>query len=149
MRPTRADKENAMRDDANGMTRRGFLRAAGLGTAGALAAGGMVSRIGPRLFVPEASAATGAKLALAATDGYMTLPGRDDPIYIFGFIPVSPTASVSSLIQTYKGHAQHTAPTLDLKQGDDHTITLTNLCLIQRPDLTDSHTIHWHGFDIP
>jgi FtsP/CotA-like multicopper oxidase with cupredoxin domain len=28
-------------------------------------------------------------------------------------------------------------------------ITLTNLGLAQRPDLTDSHTIHWHGFDIP
>jgi FtsP/CotA-like multicopper oxidase with cupredoxin domain len=28
-------------------------------------------------------------------------------------------------------------------------ITLTNLGLVQRPDLTDSHTIHWHGFDIP
>jgi hypothetical protein len=28
-------------------------------------------------------------------------------------------------------------------------VTLTNLGLVQRPDLTDSHTIHWHGFDIP
>src|SRR5215469_10918136 len=25
----------------------------------------------------------------------------------------------------------------------------TNLGLVQRPDLTDSHTIHWHGFDVP
>lgn len=28
-------------------------------------------------------------------------------------------------------------------------MTLTNLGLVQRPDLVDSHTIHWHGFDIP
>jgi FtsP/CotA-like multicopper oxidase with cupredoxin domain len=49
----------------------------------------------------------------------------------------------------YKGHAQHTAPMLDFKQEDDIKITLTNLGLVQRPDLTDSHTIHWHGFDVP
>jgi FtsP/CotA-like multicopper oxidase with cupredoxin domain len=41
------------------------------------------------------------------------------------------------------------APTLDFLQNDDMKITLTNLGLVQRPDLTDSHTIHWHGFDIP
>ena len=34
-------------------------------------------------------------------------------------------------------------------QNDDIKITLTNLGLVQRPDLTDSHTIHWHGFDMP
>ena len=68
---------------------------------------------------------------------------------MFGFIPVSPSLTVSQLISTYKGHAQHTAPTLSFKQNDDIKITLTNLGLVQRPDLTDAHTIHWHGFDIP
>jgi FtsP/CotA-like multicopper oxidase with cupredoxin domain len=89
-------------------------------------------------------------LALAATDGYITVPGREtNPLYIFGFIPVDPGASISSLQAKYKGHAQHTAPTLDFRQNDDMKITLTNLGLVQRPDLVDSHTIHWHGFDIP
>ena len=60
-----------------------------------------------------------------------------------------PNQTVSHLIATYKGHTQTTAPTLDFKQNDDIKITLTNLGLVQRPDLTDSHTIHWHGFDIP
>ena len=41
------------------------------------------------------------------------------------------------------------APILDVLQNDDIKITLTNLGLVQRPDLTDSHTIHWHGFDVP
>ena len=36
-----------------------------------------------------------------------------------------------------------------MNQNDDIKITLTNLGLVQRPDLTDSHTIHWHGFDMP
>jgi FtsP/CotA-like multicopper oxidase with cupredoxin domain len=131
-----------------GTTRRDFLKAAGLGAAGTLAAGGVVGTLG-RGFVPSASAAT-TTLALAATDGYITLPGREtNPIYIFGFIPVDPGATIASLISTYKGHAQHTAPTLDFKQNDDFKITLTNLGLVQRPDLTDSHTIHWHGFDVP
>ena len=40
------------------------------------------------------------------------MPGReDDPIYIFGFIPVTDD-SVASLESAYKGRAQHIAPTL-------------------------------------
>ncbi|MET8353211.1 MULTISPECIES: multicopper oxidase domain-containing protein [unclassified Micromonospora] len=85
-----------------------------------------------------------------ATDGYLSVPGREgNPLYIFGFVPVDPSLSVAELISTYKGHTKHTAPTLEFLQNDDIRITLTNLGLLQRPDLTDSHTIHWHGFDLP
>ena len=130
-----------------GASRRDFLKASGLGALGTLVAGGAVGALGRGLL--PASAAT-TTLGLAATDGYIGVPGRPgNPIYIFGFIPVSPTASVGSLIATYKGHAQTSAPTLDFRQNDDIKITLTNLGLIQRPDLVDSHTIHWHGFDVP
>lgn len=133
----------------NELSRRAFLKAAGLGTAGTIVAGSLGGGLARGLLVPDARAGS-ATLALAATDGYITMPGREsNPIYIFGFIRVDPGASISQLISTYKGHAQHTAPILDLKQDDDITITLTNLGLVQRPDLTDSHTIHWHGFDIP
>ncbi|HEY3717867.1 MAG TPA: multicopper oxidase domain-containing protein [Jatrophihabitantaceae bacterium] len=126
-----------------GTSRRDFLKAAGLGAVGTVVVGSALR------LMPSASAAT-KTLALAGTDGYITVPGREaNPIYIFGFIPVDPTASISSLISTKKGHAQHTAPTLDFLQDDDIKITLTNLGLVQRPDLTDSHTIHWHGFDVP
>jgi FtsP/CotA-like multicopper oxidase with cupredoxin domain len=126
-----------------GVGRRGFLKATGLGALGTLAVGGLTQSLG------TAAAAT-TTLALAATDGYITVPGReDDPLYIFGFIPVDPGATVDALTTQYKGHAKHTAPTLDFKQGDDIKITLTNLGLVQRPDLVDSHTIHWHGFDVP
>ncbi|MDX6520091.1 MAG: hypothetical protein QOF08_696 [Gaiellales bacterium] len=133
----------------HGSTRREFLKATGVGVAGTVAAGGLLRAVDASLLGPEARAAT-TTLALAATDGYITMPGREDnPIYVFGFIPVSPSLTVSQLTSTYKGHAQHTAPTLNLKQNDNIKITLTNLGLVQRPDLTDSHTIHWHGFDIP
>jgi FtsP/CotA-like multicopper oxidase with cupredoxin domain len=100
--------------------------------------------------VVKMEAAVNRTIALAATDGYITMPGRaDDPVYIFGFVPVTPGASVADLMATYKGHAQHTAPILGFDQNDVVQVTLTNLGLIQRPDLVDSHTIHWHGFDIP
>ncbi len=148
-RSTSTPKEDTVRRGRGEITRRQFIKAAGLGAAGTIMSGGLVDILGRGLFVPSARAAT-TTLALAGTDGYITLPGREaNPIYVFGFIPVNPGASVSSLISTYKGHAQHTAPIIGVNQNDDIKITLTNLGLVQRPDLTDSHTIHWHGFDMP
>jgi FtsP/CotA-like multicopper oxidase with cupredoxin domain len=139
-------EEEMMRELSKGTTRRQFLKAAGVGAVGTVAAGGFVGRA---LQAQPARAAT-TTLALVATDGYITMPGReDDPLYIFGFAPVDPNAGVSSLISTYKGHSQTSAPTIGVNQNDDIKIVLTNLGLVQRPDLTDSHTIHWHGFDIP
>jgi FtsP/CotA-like multicopper oxidase with cupredoxin domain len=135
-----------MQQLTTGSTRREFLKAAGLGAVGTVAAGGFVGRV---LQAQPARAAT-TTLALVATDGYITMPGREeDPLYIFGFASVDPNASVGSLISTYKGHSQTSAPTIGVNQNDDIKIVLTNLGLVQRPDLTDSHTIHWHGFDIP
>jgi FtsP/CotA-like multicopper oxidase with cupredoxin domain len=133
-------------------TRRDFLRAVGWGAAGTVAAGGLVGLdLGGRGFLGagRVEAATPPTLSLIATDGYITMPNRAAPVYIFGFVQVDPTKTISELSSAYKGHAQHTAPMLDFKQEDDIKITLTNLGLVQRPDLTDSHTIHWHGFDIP
>ncbi len=131
------------------LARRDFLKATGLGALGTIVAGGVVGTLGRGLILP-ASAADIVTLSLVATDGYMTVPGReDDPVYIFGFAPVDSGLSVSELESNYKGHTKHTAPHLNFRQDDDIKITLTNLGLVQRPDLTDSHTIHWHGFDMP
>ena len=131
-----------------GTSRRSFLKATGLGALGTVVAGSVVGALGRGLIVPASAATT--SLSLAASDGYMTVPGREtDPVYIFGFVPVDPNLSVDQLEATYKGHTKHTAPHLNFLQNDDIRITLTNLGLVQRPDLTDSHTIHWHGFDVP
>jgi FtsP/CotA-like multicopper oxidase with cupredoxin domain len=133
----------------SGASRRDFLKAAGAGVLWTAVAGGAVAGLGRGL--RPASAAT-QTLSFVATDGYATMPGReDDPLYIFGFHDVTsdPDQSIAHLVSQYKGHTQTSAPTLDFLQNDDMKITLTNLGLVQRPDLTDAHTIHWHGFDIP
>ncbi len=97
---------------------------------------------------------------LAATDGWIRLPGTavengitysPDPLapagrttYVFGFRDV--TGLADTLVSAQKGHTQNSAPLLIFDEGDSIQITLTNLGLQQRPDLVDSHTIHWHGF---
>ncbi|NWJ46027.1 MAG: multicopper oxidase domain-containing protein [Chloroflexi bacterium] len=103
---------------------------------------------------------------MVATDGWIALPGSLNPIpgvttsyypdpyaaangnqqgqttYIFGFRQVPTGTDPLSL----KGQAQASAPLLYVNENTDVTIRLTNAGLQQRPDLVDSHTIHWHGF---
>jgi FtsP/CotA-like multicopper oxidase with cupredoxin domain len=136
-----------MDNPARTSTRRQFLGALGWTAIGSVTAGGLVA--GGLAGARRADAAT-TTLSLIATDGYLSVPGREgNPLYIFGFVPVDPALTISQLVSTWKGHAKHTAPTLDFRQNDDIKVTLTNLGLVQRPDLTDAHTIHWHGFDLP
>jgi FtsP/CotA-like multicopper oxidase with cupredoxin domain len=49
-------------------------------------------------------------------------------------------------VAAQRGKAQISAPMMSFDEEDDITITLTNLGLLQRPDLFDGHTLHWHGF---
>jgi manganese oxidase len=134
-------------------TRREFLRAGGLSAAAVAVGGGIATAVRDT----GAAAATPPTFALAATDGHIILPNRPPtsdhpegrPLYIFGFAAVPVTTDVTGLISAYKGKAQHMAPLLDFKQEQDVKLTLTNLGLVQRPDLTDAHTIHWHGFRTP
>jgi hypothetical protein len=159
--PTSAAEEDTMKHRKNGSTRREFVKAAGMGALGTVAAARLVAPALPGL--PGTSAALAAdglhhtvqtgdangNIFLSATDGYITMPGReDDPVYIFGFIPV-PNDTVGNLENAFKGRAQHVAPVIDTTAERDVYIKLTNLGLIQRPDLTDSHTLHWHGFRTP
>ena len=127
-------------------TRREFLQATGLGAAGVATGGALLAATrGEALPNPKVDT------ALGATDGHMILPNRpgDAPVYIFGFVPVPFSASVSTLTNTYKGKAQTPAPILAFRQDTDISLRLTNLGLVGRPDLADSHTVHWHGFRTP
>src|SRR2546423_613476 len=79
-------------------TRGEFIKAAGVGAATAAAGSGIFAlaragTAGAQVAAVTARAhvvLTGPNVLLAATDGYMTMPGREgNPVYIFGFIPVT------------------------------------------------------------
>jgi FtsP/CotA-like multicopper oxidase with cupredoxin domain len=43
-------------------------------------------------------------------------------------------------------NAQFTAPTIVLEQGQEFYLSLSNAGMLERPDLFDPHTVHFHGF---
>jgi FtsP/CotA-like multicopper oxidase with cupredoxin domain len=131
-------------------TRRGFLRAGGIGalalaTGGAVAGGGLGRR--DAFASPKGAAAAMAtvKRRLVATDGHISLPGRD-PLYVFGFVEAPFSATVTQLVQQFKGKTQWPSPILGVDEDSDFQLSMTNIGFVYRPDLDDSHTIHWHGF---
>jgi FtsP/CotA-like multicopper oxidase with cupredoxin domain len=139
------------------VTRRELLRLGGLGAAGLFAGGVWVAAAGGGRWSsttaasPARSTAVAAtkNLHLAATDGHIALPGRpaypDPDVYVFGFVRV-PDGVTPNQLDQFKGNVQVPAPIVAVDQEDDFYLTLTNIGLVVRPDLDDSHTIHWHGF---
>ncbi len=151
------------------ISRRDFLRLGGGLAIGGLAAGAGLSKV----LRPERTAEAAPALAppstvetmrLVATDGFFSFPGRrswdpgplvmpdDGRIFGFGFrmVPANETNKRADyLIQKYKGRVTWPAPTLAIDKDTQTFIVLTNLGLVVRPDLDDSHTIHWHGFRNP
>jgi FtsP/CotA-like multicopper oxidase with cupredoxin domain len=117
---------------------------------------------------PHVARATGTErhIALAATDGWISLPGTvpvpggsggpdgnfapdvlaapGQTVYIFGFRDV--TGLSSDEVLNLKGQAQHSAPLIYADEGEDVYVSLFNLGFIMRPDLGDPHSVHWHGF---
>lgn len=70
-------------------------------------------------------------------DGYLQ--------YVFGFSDLTgipPDQAVSEGLLA----ANFPAPTIALKQGQEFYLTLTNAGMVNRPDLFDPHTVHFHGF---
>jgi FtsP/CotA-like multicopper oxidase with cupredoxin domain len=100
------------------------------------------------------------RLALAATDGFVSMPQGADPIapyfpdpigvqqnrttYTFGFRNV--TDLDQPQVAAQKGMTQVCAPLFGVPADSELWVVLTNLGLQLRPDLVDSHTLHWHGF---
>ncbi|MBI5030105.1 MAG: multicopper oxidase domain-containing protein [Chloroflexi bacterium] len=137
------------------LTRRNFLK---LGTSLTLAAVG--THLIPRWADPSQTLIEAANpqvnIHLAATDGFIYLPGtvptfHPDPLapapftnWGFGFRNV--TGLTAQQVQDQRNKFQTSAPMLAVDELDDVRITLTNLGLAVRPDLTDGHTIHFHGF---
>jgi FtsP/CotA-like multicopper oxidase with cupredoxin domain len=138
------------------LSRRNFLKLGG-GAVAAAAGARLLPGIAGHVLQPASKAvAATLEIHLAATDGFIYLPGsvsniHPDPLasapfttYTFGFRDV--TGLTAGQIQDQRGKVQASAPLLWVDELDDVKITLTNLGLVMRPDLTDGHTIHWHGF---
>ena len=146
------------REPIPGLTRRQLL---GRGSAWLVLVGaGALPAVARGATTQAADSAEAAALAafgrfdirLAATDGHILLPGRGspsgpggNPVYIFGFVRV-PLNVTPAALDTLKGVVQFPAPIIGVDQEADVYISMTNIGLVVRPDLDDSHTIHWHGF---
>lgn len=148
------------------LTRRDFLK-----MGGAILSTGALSRILPRSIWRSGEIAQAANSAqnvypdihFAATDGWISLPGtvpipgtigqnyNPDPwapegltTYMFGFRDV--TGMTPTQIASQKMKCQASAPMFWVNQEQEYRLRLGNLGLQIRPDLIDSHTVHWHGF---
>jgi FtsP/CotA-like multicopper oxidase with cupredoxin domain len=108
-------------------------------------------------------------LELVGTDGWVSMPSRmnkfvgpskgaavidpyfPDPLAegnktTFAFCFRNVTGLDQAQVAAQKGRTQTCAPLFYSTVGEEIWVTLTNLGLALRPDLVDSHTLHWHGF---
>lgn len=151
------------------MSRRDLLRKGGLFLGGALGTAYLGSRFlqptqvveaAPSLLDPRRIQALDlpANRLLVGTDGWAYLPNPspgfyhpDDlapaglNTYMFGFTEAPVNATLTQL-RALKGKARTSAPVLWLDQEQTFVIELFNAGLVMRPDLVDSHTVHFHGF---
>jgi len=81
---------------------------------------------------------------LSAGDGFAKMADNKE-LYVFSFSNLTGQAEADALTAGFLA-AEIPAPTIELEQGQDFYLTLTNVGLVRRPDLTDPHTVHYHGF---
>lgn len=72
---------------------------------------------------------------LYATDGYLTLPDGEK-VYIWGYS-----------LENKQGTAVYPAPTLEVEEGDQVEVKLTNIGPAKAGIKRVAHSIHWHGLD--
>lgn len=81
---------------------------------------------------------------LSGGDGFSNMAdGREQ--YMFGFGNLTGTPPEDAVDEGIL-HAQISAPTIALNQGDEFYLSLTNTGMVMRPDLFDAHTVHFHGY---
>ncbi|RDH85740.1 MAG: hypothetical protein DIZ80_02095 [endosymbiont of Galathealinum brachiosum] len=87
---------------------------------------------------------------LSAGDGYATM-GDGTSSYIFSFadvtgLPTKTKAQKDAMIQAGMLAHEWPAPTIELEEGQEFYLSLTNVGMLMRPDLFDPHSAHFHGF---
>ena len=81
---------------------------------------------------------------LSSGDGFVRMAdGREQ--YMFGYGDLTGTAEKDAIDVGILA-AEYPAPLIELDEGDEFYLTLTNVGMIMRPDLADPHTVHFHGF---
>jgi len=81
---------------------------------------------------------------LIAGDSFVNM-SDGEPIYTFGFGDQTGTPP-GDVIGNGILDAEFPGPTVELEQGDEFYLSLTNVGTVIRPDLFDPHTVHFHGF---
>ncbi|MBI3562202.1 MAG: multicopper oxidase domain-containing protein [Gammaproteobacteria bacterium] len=81
---------------------------------------------------------------LSGGDGFIKMAdGR--VLYNFGFSNLTGIPEANAIGAGILAAASP-APTIELDEGKDFYLTLTNVGMIMRPDLFDPHSVHFHGF---
>ena len=71
--------------------------------------------------------------------------GKRREMYIFGFSDLTGVRT-RDVMRAGELAANFPAPLIDLDEGDQVYLNLSNVGMIMRPDLFDPHTVHFHGF---
>lgn len=81
---------------------------------------------------------------LSAGDGFVTM--ADGKLqYMFGFGNLTGIMPDMAMMEGMLA-GSWPAPTIELDEGDEFYLTITNVGMMMRPDLFDPHSVHWHGF---
>jgi len=81
---------------------------------------------------------------LSSSEGYITMAdGR--PQYIFGFADITGIPESAALAEGVL-NAHFPGSMIELDEGQEFYLTLSNSGFVIRPDLFDGHTVHFHGF---
>jgi FtsP/CotA-like multicopper oxidase with cupredoxin domain len=94
---------------------------------------------------PEVQPAPNVKcMHLIAGDSFVNM-SDGNPLYIFGFGQQTGTPPADVIAEGILD-AEWPGPTVELDQGDEFYLSLSNVGTVIRPDLFDPHTVHFHGF---
>jgi FtsP/CotA-like multicopper oxidase with cupredoxin domain len=81
---------------------------------------------------------------LVAGDSFAIM-SDGNPMYTFGFKDITGTPPEDAIAAGILA-AEWPGSRIDLDEGDEFYLSLTNVGTVIRPDLFDPHTVHWHGF---
>jgi len=81
---------------------------------------------------------------LIAGDSFVVM-SDGNPLYTFGFGDQTGTPP-EDVIAAGILDGEWPGPTVELEQGDEFYLSLSNVGTVIRPDLFDPHTVHFHGF---